>query len=142
LDAIQLAQEVTPYVATAVTAYGTAVITRFEGIATDATVSFGQRLLQRLIRREEAAAELTDEQSAVINAVSDLAQNADDEDFLVALRLQIRRLLVAHPEVAEDIASMMQSSPASGDHIQFHGPIFGPVQGKGEQRNYFNRGVS
>ncbi|MEU5630268.1 hypothetical protein ACH47C_01670 [Streptomyces rishiriensis] len=141
MDAVQLAQEVTPYIATAVTAYGTAVLTRFEGVATDATVSFGQRLLQRLIRREDAAAELTDEQSAVIDAVSDLAKNSDDEDFLVALRLQIRRLLAAHPDLTEDISGMMQSSPASGDHIQFHGPIFGPVQGKGEQRNYFNKGI-
>ncbi|MEV6755025.1 hypothetical protein [Streptomyces sp. NPDC051214] len=142
MDAILLAQEVTPYVATAVTAYGTAVLTRVEDIAADATASFGQRLLQRLVRRDEAAGNVTDEQTAVIDAVSSLAQNADDDDYLVAVRLQIRRLLAAHPDLAQDIASMMQSAPTVGDHIEFHGPIFGPVQGKGEQRNYFNRGSS
>ncbi|MFE9168838.1 hypothetical protein ACFYNZ_04800 [Streptomyces kebangsaanensis] len=137
LDAAQLAQEITPYIVTAVSAYGTAVFTRAEDAAADATVSFGQRLLSRLTGRGTAPSDLSNEQEAVLSAANDLAMDLGDADLVAFLRLQIRRLLNADPELAAEIAAMPRPAQADGDHIEFHGTIHGPVLGKGSQTNHF-----
>jgi hypothetical protein len=84
-----LAAAVVPYVAAAAGAYGAAVIERVQNAAADATVDttvgLGRRLLGRILRKEESAA-------PVAAAVSDLAQDPEDDDRVAAMRLQIRKL--------------------------------------------------
>ncbi|WP_432010520.1 hypothetical protein [Streptomyces cucumeris] len=104
VDAVQLAQDLTPYATTAITAYGAAVLARVESDAADATVSFGQRILRRLTGRDTPDTEATAEQEALANAVTELAATPDDADLAAVLRVQIRRLLAAHPDIAADIA--------------------------------------
>jgi hypothetical protein len=104
VDAVQLAQDLTPYATAAVTAYGTAVLARVQSDAADATVTFGQRILRRLTGRDTPDAETTDEQQALANTVSDLADTPNDADLATVLRVQMRRLLMAHSDIATDIA--------------------------------------
>ncbi|MEV8397153.1 hypothetical protein [Streptomyces niveus] len=104
VDAVQLAQDLTPYATAAVTAYGAAVLARVESGAADATVLFGQRVLRRLTGRDAPDAEPTAEQDAVVHCITDLADAPDDADLAAVLRVQIRRLLTAEPDLAADIA--------------------------------------
>ncbi|MET7763440.1 hypothetical protein ABZS71_15940 [Streptomyces sp. NPDC005393] len=104
VDVVQLAQDLAPYATTAITAYGTAVLARVESDAADATVSFGQRILRRLTGRDTPGTETTAEQEALAGTVCDLADAPDDADLAAVLRVQVRRLLTAHPGIAADIA--------------------------------------
>ncbi|MBO3675522.1 hypothetical protein [Streptomyces sp. NEAU-YJ-81] len=104
VDVVQLAQDLTPYATTAITAYGAAALTRVESDAVDATVSFGQRILRRLTGRDTPDSDTSAEQDALAETVSELAGSPDDADLAAVLRVQIRRLMTAHPDIAADIA--------------------------------------
>lgn len=116
-DVAELAREITPYVATAVGAYGTAVLTRVGEDGADATVSFGRRVLLRLTGRgapdpdgpdgphdADDPAEPTPEQTALARTVDELARTPDDRDTLAVLRVQIRRILTDDPALAAQLA--------------------------------------
>ncbi|MYU12964.1 hypothetical protein GTZ78_20235 [Streptomyces sp. SID8361] len=105
VDAVQLAQDLTPYATTAITAYGAAVLARVEGDAADAAVSFGQRVLRRLTGCDTPDSETSAEQDALTETVSELAGTPGDVDLAAVLRVQIRRLITAHPDIAADIAA-------------------------------------
>lgn len=104
MDALIVANEVAPYITAAVTAYGTAVVTRTTDTVADATVSLGRRIVQRLWHREEGRADLE-------RAIGDLAEAPDDADFQAVLRVQLRRALRADPELVSDLAELL---PAGG----------------------------
>ncbi|MET7762799.1 hypothetical protein [Streptomyces sp. NPDC005336] len=106
LEAAQLAQEITPFIAGAVGAYGSAVLTRVEDSAAEATVSFGQRVLHRLTGRGAVRQGPDAEQDAVIAAVVRLAGDPADPALLAALREQISTLLHTDPEIAAEIAAL------------------------------------
>lgn len=101
-EILGLAHQVTPYATAAVAAYGSAVLTRAENNAADATIAFGQRLLQRLYRSRTNSA--VPDPLAVV--VADLAATPADEDLQATLRLQIRRALLADPELFWEISAM------------------------------------
>ncbi|WP_445515577.1 hypothetical protein [Streptomyces sp. NEAU-174] len=105
VDVVQLAQDLTPYATTAIAAYGTAVLARVESDAVDAGVSFGQRILRRLTGRDTPDSETSAEQEALADTVSELSGAPGDADLAAVLRVQIRRLMTAHPDIAADIAS-------------------------------------
>ncbi|MEU1805531.1 hypothetical protein [Streptomyces sp. NPDC019937] len=111
VDVVQFAQDLTPYATTAITAYGAAVLARVEGDAADATVSFGQRVLRRLTGRDTPDSETTAEQDALADTIAELAGSPDDADLAAVLRVQIRRLMAAHPEIAADIAAWARPAP-------------------------------
>jgi hypothetical protein len=111
VDVAQLAQTLTPYATTAITAYGAAVLSRVESDAADATVSFGQRILRRLTGRDTPDNQTTAEQDALADTVAELASTPDDADLTAALRVQMRRLIAAHPEIAADIAAWVRPAP-------------------------------
>ncbi|MCI3226921.1 hypothetical protein [Streptomyces sp. NP-1717] len=113
VDAVQLAQDLTPYATAAVTAYGAAVLARVESGAADATVLFGQRMLRRLTGRDATDGETTPEQEAVVHCITDLADAPDDADLAAVLRVQIRRLLTAEPDLAADIAGWTRPAAPS-----------------------------
>lgn len=81
----------------AVGAYGTGVLTRVEERAADGTVGLGQRILARLMHHASRREPLE-------TAVADLAENGRDADALGALRLQVRKILSANPELVEELA--------------------------------------
>ncbi|MEU4031364.1 hypothetical protein [Streptomyces anulatus] len=141
MDAVQLAQEVTPYVAAAISTYGVAVLTRVEEVAADTTVALGQRLLARLTGRGNVTGQASNDEGNLIESVTQLAEDPDDFDLLAVLRLQIRRVLLNDPDLALEVEGMVSAVRAGSDHIEFHAPIFGPVQGKGIQNNNFGGGV-
>ncbi|MBM0235797.1 hypothetical protein JNW91_30990 [Micromonospora sp. STR1_7] len=119
-----LAATVTPYVATAVGAYGAGVVARLQDVAADATVGLGGRLLRRLLARDESA-------PAVEAAVTDLAEDPSDEDRTAALRLQIGKVLAADAQVAADVSRMLASAgvtvTASGERSVAANTISGVV---------------
>ena len=77
-----LVAEATPYLAAALAAYGTAVLTRVRDEAADATVSVGRRLLQRVFGRRAHGEPLPALLVEVMNA-------PDDNDALGALPLPL-----------------------------------------------------
>src|SRR5690349_8692742 len=95
---------VVPYVAAVAGAYGSAVLERVRDAAADATaeatVGAGRRLLRRILGREESAA-------VVGAAVQDLAANPNDEDRIAALRLQLRKVFAADPELRAELQTML-----------------------------------
>ena len=119
-----LVGQVVPAIGAAVGAYGAGVLTRVEENAADATVSLGQRVLTRLLRQAARRAPLEE-------AVTDLAANGQDPDTLAALRLQVRKILAAHPELVPELAGMLPPAPqttASGHRsVAIGGNNIGPV---------------
>jgi len=112
-DIAAIVSQVMPYITAAIGAYGTAVWTKAQETAADETVSLGRRLLQRLARREESRPQLE-------AAVADVADAPDDEDFIAALRGQIKKALAADAQLTDDIAAILKSSPivsGSGSQI-------------------------
>ncbi|MBO0732127.1 MAG: hypothetical protein J2P57_22895 [Acidimicrobiaceae bacterium] len=116
VEAAVLAGVVVKFVVALVRQYGSGVLDRLEDDATDAaadaTVSLGRRLLRRLLGRAESRA-------VIGSAVSDVAEQPGDEDAAAALRLQIRKVLQADPQLAEELSGMLTkagvSIVASGD---------------------------
>ncbi|KUN75587.1 hypothetical protein [Streptomyces griseoruber] len=105
MDASLTAAEITPYIVTAISAYGTAVLTRVRDQATDATVSLGREILQRFTRRNRHRQELE-------SAVRDVADDPEDPDFQAALRGQLRRILEGDAELAAELAALLAQSGA------------------------------
>ncbi|WP_371548621.1 hypothetical protein OG266_25460 [Streptomyces sp. NBC_00554] len=95
-----MANEITPYITAAVSAYGTAVLTRTTDASADATVSLGQRILQRIWRREDCRPDLE-------QAVKDASEAPDDEDFQARLRAQIKRILRDDRALVTELTGML-----------------------------------
>ncbi|MFJ9031425.1 hypothetical protein ACIRQP_23420 [Streptomyces sp. NPDC102274] len=110
MDVLATVNEMVPYATAAVTAYGSAVVSRTSESAVDATVSLGQRILQRLWSREES-------RSGLEQAIEEVADDPQDDDARAALRVQIRRILREDTALAAELAQLLptRSFTASGD---------------------------
>ncbi|URN16355.1 MULTISPECIES: hypothetical protein [Streptomyces] len=110
MDALAITNDVVPYVTAAVAAYGSAVVTRTADTAVDATVSLGQRIVQRLWSREE-------DREGLEQAIDEVAEDPQDDDAQAALRVQVRRILRQDSELAAELARLLpaRSFTASGD---------------------------
>ena len=106
----------------AVGTYGQGVLTRGEDAAAEGTVRLGQRLLARL-RRGDATRDRVDA------AVADLAGNPDDEDFLVALRAQVKKALQADPDLGADLEDLVKSGGAVHNASGVRSVAAGPNSG-------------
>lgn len=95
-----LVTDTTPYLTAALTAYGTAVLTKVRDDAADATVGVGRRLLQRVFGRRKEGEPLPIQLAEVVNAPS-------DTDALGALRLAIRRELEADAKMLADVREIL-----------------------------------
>ena len=88
--------------------------------------------LQPKVKAKEAAQE----------AAGDVAKNPEDEDSQVALRVQLKKILEANPELAEEITKILEESAPqpAGDKIQISGKSYdqstfkqvGKIEGKGD----------
>jgi hypothetical protein len=99
-----LVGQVVPAISAAVGAYGVGVLGRVQDAAAQSTVGLGRRLLGRLLG-------VAPERSRLEAAVGDLAADVQDPDAVAALRLQVRRILLAHPELAAELAGMLPAGP-------------------------------
>ncbi|MFD7628974.1 hypothetical protein ACFV7Q_23575 [Streptomyces sp. NPDC059851] len=90
-------------VGAAVGAYGTAVLTRGEDAAADATVRLGQRLLARLRRNPESG-------DQIVEAVEDVAAHPEDVDYLGLLRAKIVRVVDGDRVLAGDLAELLAAA--------------------------------
>jgi hypothetical protein len=111
VDVTEIAGEVVRYLVPMVTAYGGRVLDKIEEVsagrageaATDAATSLGGRLLGRIIGRAGS-------RPAVEEAVADLAADPDDADSQAALRVQVKKLLAADKQFAEEIRQMLAAA--------------------------------
>jgi hypothetical protein len=98
-----LVKDATPYLTAALTAYGTAVLTKTSDDAADATVGIGRRFLQRVFGR-------TKDGEPLPALLSDAIMAPDDPDALGALRLGIRRALEEDAEMLADVGQILAVS--------------------------------
>jgi hypothetical protein len=94
------AAEVMPYITGALGAYGGAVLSRARDDAADATVSLGRRIVQRIFGVREDRSELPE-------ALWDVVDDPADPDAVAALRLQVRKMLAADPQLFADVRDML-----------------------------------
>ncbi|MFC9842204.1 hypothetical protein ACFWFF_28300 [Streptomyces sp. NPDC060223] len=129
MDAVVVASQISPYIVAAVQSFGAAVLTRVNDAGAEASVSLGQRIIQRILRRD--AADRSEEETAVATAVDDLVGAPDDSDLQAALRVQIKKALVADPELATAVGELAQrggiSIIASGERAVAAHTIHGNI---------------
>jgi len=100
-DIATVAAEITPAAAAALTAYGTAVLAKAKDDLADATVGAGRRILQRIFGRRSE-----DDDLPVV--LAEVIENPNDEDYLGALRLAIRKALQAgDAQLLADVGAIM-----------------------------------
>jgi hypothetical protein len=133
MDMAALASQLMPYLSAAIGAYGAALAAKTQDVIADETVILGQRMLQRVLKREQSRAQIQ-------SAVDDLEQaqsesGAEDvDDASAALRLQLKKALTADPEMAAEIAGMLSAAPlpggvtAVGERVAVIGVNVGVVQ--------------
>jgi len=105
LEVTQIAAAVAAYATAAVAAYGAKLQDAAAGHASNATVDLGHRLLSRILRREPS-------RQVIESALADVAAEEDGSE--VALRLQLRKVLTADPELAREVAMMLPAEPQAG----------------------------
>jgi hypothetical protein len=106
-----LVTDATPYLTAALTAYGTAVLTKVQDDAADATAGLGRRLLQRVFGRRNDGEPLP-------VPLAELVSAPDDTDRLSALRLAIRGELEADAKMLADVREILASAQTT-----VHAPV-------------------
>lgn len=100
MEAEQIAAWAVPFILTAAEAYGDRVLIVAEDMAAGASIAMGLRLLRRLFRHAH-------HQPALRDAVRRAADAPGDPDAEADLRLLVRRILAADPELAAEVRTMM-----------------------------------
>lgn len=101
----QVVAETVPYVTTALSAYGGAVLAKAEDGAADATVGFGRRLLQRIFGRKKDGEPLPP-------VLAKIAAAPGDTDYLGALRATIRDALANDAQMLAEVREILaQAKP-------------------------------
>ncbi|MFF5293015.1 hypothetical protein [Paractinoplanes globisporus] len=122
VDVVALAAAAVP---SAVTAFGSSVLSKATESSADATVRLGGSVLRRVLGRRESAA-------AVQQAVDELVQAPGDGERVTVLKAELRRALQADPQLAADVEAMLGqagvSIVVSGDRAVGAHTISGIVQ--------------
>lgn len=71
------------------------------------TVGLGRRIWDKLRGKVES-------KPAATEAVNDVAEHPDDEDYQAALRVQLRKLLEEDPQLATELRQLWEEGEASG----------------------------
>ncbi|MFI7438701.1 hypothetical protein [Nonomuraea indica] len=107
-DLAALASDLSPYATAAISAYGSAVLTRSQDEAADATVRFGQKILKRIFRDDSP-------QKGTPKVVEELAADPGNTDLQAVLRVAIIKELKSNTELAAEVCNLMaEAPPASG----------------------------
>ncbi|MFI0962201.1 hypothetical protein ACH4S8_12470 [Streptomyces sp. NPDC021080] len=104
-----LVEQATPYLSTALTAYGAAVLERAEhaavGAAVEGTAGLGRRILHLVWRRRDEEG-----RTALESAVQIAAEEPDDADAAGALRHQLKRALREDAELVRELVALLPAS--------------------------------
>ncbi|MER5619965.1 hypothetical protein ABT061_02840 [Streptosporangium sp. NPDC002544] len=103
---MSLANDLSPYVTAAVSAYGGAVLARANEEAADTTVGWGRKLLQRIFGVTAAEEELPE-------VVAELVAEPKNADLQAVLRVHIGKLLKADPVLAAQVRAMCEQADAA-----------------------------
>lgn len=113
VDVGGLAGAVVPFLSAAAGAYGSAVVQRVTersaDVTADATVGWGRRLLGRLLASSRSA--------QVGGAMTDMAENPEDEAFIAALFAQVKRALAEDRRLADEIAGLLTEAGVPGSRF-------------------------
>jgi hypothetical protein len=90
----------------AVQAFGAKVFDQATDAAAEDAAGLGRRLLRRMLGERA-----TPQEVAVQAATADVIAAPDDADAQAALRLKIRQLLEASPQVRSDVQAMVGAAP-------------------------------
>ncbi|MGQ4416606.1 hypothetical protein ACN6LA_002466 [Streptomyces sp. SAS_269] len=107
-EVVQLVEQAGPYLTAAMGAYGTAVLTRAQDAAADATVGLGQRIFQLVWRRGDEAS-----RAELERVVDEAADEQDDAYSAAVLSRLLRRALRDDPGLREELSELL-SAPATG----------------------------
>ncbi|MFE0348639.1 hypothetical protein [Streptomyces griseoluteus] len=107
-EVVQLMEQAGPYLTAAVGAYGTAVLTRAQDAAADATVGLGQRILQLVWRRGDEAG-----RAELERVVGEAADEQDVAYSAAVLSRALRRALRDDPGLREELSELLPA-PAAG----------------------------
>lgn len=114
-EIVQAVDQMGPYVAAALAAYGANVLSRGEDAAADATVNAGRQILLRVWNRISPTRRAMLQQ-AVEDAVT---TGPAADDGVAALRVQLRHALSEDPQLVEELRNLLASAPrtviASGE---------------------------
>jgi hypothetical protein len=110
-DVAALVTDATPYVTVAAGAYGSAVLAKTRDKAADATVGVGVRILQRVFGHKKAVDPLPE-------PLADVVAHPGDEEFLVALKVAIRKALERDAVMLAEVRAMIPG--ASGTVVTQH----------------------
>ncbi|GAA0939389.1 hypothetical protein [Nonomuraea longicatena] len=133
MDMAALASQLMPYLSAAIGAYGAALAAKTQDVIADETVILGQRLLQRVLKREQSRAQIESAVNDLEQAQSD-PEAGDVDDASAALRLQLKKALTADPEMAAEMARMLSDTTLSsgvtavGERVAVIGVNVGVVQ--------------
>ena len=105
-EVAQAAAEMVPYITTALSAYGGAVLAKAQDDAADATVGFGRRLLQRIFGRKPEGGVLPPVLARVI-------AHPDDPDYLGSLRAIIRDALEGDAQMLAEVREILAQAKAT-----------------------------
>jgi ribosomal protein S11 len=101
---------VLPYLSAAAATYGSAVLDKVRDETTDAaaeaSVGLGRRLLRRLLGQSGSRPRLEE-------AVQDAAQHPGDEEYAAALKVAVRKVLEADPDLATAVQSDLKQAGVS-----------------------------
>ncbi|GAA3110017.1 hypothetical protein [Streptosporangium carneum] len=126
VDLATLVGEVSPYVTAAIGTYGAAVLAQAQEDAADATVGWGRKILQRVFGITSADEEAPE-------TVAELAGDPENADLQAALRVRIRRILAGDPELAAEVAQMVER--ARGQAAVGQGQVIAYATGNAQQAN-------
>ena len=102
----QAAAEMVPYVTTALSAYGGAVLAKVQDDTADATVGFGRRLLQRIFGRRKDGEPLPPVLAKVV-------ANPGDPDYLGTLRAAIREALESDAQMLAEVREILAQAKSA-----------------------------
>jgi hypothetical protein len=125
-DLVQLLNDATPYVLSAVSAYGAMVLTQAQEEAATATIGVGRRLTQRIFGVQRNG-------QGVPEVLADVIEDPQDADNLGALRKAIRKALAADAELAASVRAMVGQAQAA--------VVYVTASGEGSVATHANTGI-
>lgn len=114
-EIVEAVDQMGPYVAAALAAYGANVLTRAEDAAADATVNAGREILLRVWNRVSPT-----RRAMLRQAVDDAVTTGPGaDDGAASLRAQLRHAMSEDPQLVEELRQLLASAPrtvtASGE---------------------------
>lgn len=113
-DLVQVVNEATPFVVSAVSAYGGAVLAKTKEETASAAVNVGRRLLQRIFGSRA-------EGEMIPQVLANVIQHPDDPDYLGALRVTMREALSANAQLADHFTAIVADAKTAGVQVTASG---------------------